>query len=88
MFTTMFENTHSVLNRKLLHLSTVVTFQNVNVAVYCQSLWFSAVMYDMMSIDITAGVGGLFCAYSQFLHATYPVCCLTMLGRSHKDQTL
>jgi len=31
----MFENTHSLLNRKLLHLSTVVTFQNVNVPVYC-----------------------------------------------------
>jgi hypothetical protein len=66
IFTTS-EITNSLLNRKLLHLSTVVMFQNVNVAVHCQSLWSSTSIHDLIitDIDITACINGLFCEYSK-----------------------
>jgi len=84
----MFEINHSLLNRKLLHLTTVVTFQNVNVPAHCQSLWSSTLIHDMMSLAITAGITGLFCEYSKLLNTTSTVRRLVVLGRSYKCQVL
>ena len=67
IFTTIIDNTHTILNRKLLHLSTVVTFQNVNVPVHCQSLLSSTFIDNVMSLTIMVGITGLFCEYSKLL---------------------